>query len=97
MQLLAVGCCSLSTTPLPHMSLLYFSLSGDCDSPGNPDQGYFEGEDFTSGAVIAFYCEERWVHTAFRIGGLRGGVTQVVECLPNKLEVGKGKNNLDQL
>ncbi|XP_020025786.2 C4b-binding protein beta chain isoform X1 [Castor canadensis] len=52
--------------------------SRDCDSPGNPDHGYFEGEDFTSGAVIAFYCEER-----YRLVG-----TQELQCIDGEWSSG---------
>nr|XP_044999034.1 C4b-binding protein beta chain [Jaculus jaculus] len=34
--------------------------SRDCDPPGNPVHGYFEGGSFTSGSVITYYCEERY-------------------------------------
>uniref|UniRef100_A0A2K6GJE7 Complement component 4 binding protein beta n=1 Tax=Propithecus coquereli TaxID=379532 RepID=A0A2K6GJE7_PROCO len=30
----------------------------DCGPPGNPPHGYFEGNDFTRGATITYYCEE---------------------------------------
>ncbi|XP_012494249.1 PREDICTED: C4b-binding protein beta chain [Propithecus coquereli] len=32
--------------------------SRDCGPPGNPPHGYFEGNDFTRGATITYYCEE---------------------------------------
>ncbi|XP_042638502.1 C4b-binding protein beta chain [Orycteropus afer afer] len=34
--------------------------SRDCGPPRNPDYGYFEGNDFNSGANITYYCEERY-------------------------------------
>ncbi|XP_012616270.1 C4b-binding protein beta chain isoform X1 [Microcebus murinus] len=32
--------------------------SRDCGPPGNPLHGYFEGNDFTRGSTITYYCEE---------------------------------------
>ncbi|KAM9612607.1 C4b-binding protein beta chain [Trichechus inunguis] len=34
--------------------------SRDCDPPGNPPHGYFEGSDFNSGSNITYYCEKRY-------------------------------------
>lgn len=31
--------------------------SRDCEPPGIPDHGYFEGENFTSGSVVTYFCE----------------------------------------
>lgn len=32
--------------------------SRDCEPPGAPVHGYFEGETFTSGSVVTYYCED---------------------------------------
>ncbi|XP_033053346.1 C4b-binding protein beta chain isoform X1 [Trachypithecus francoisi] len=34
--------------------------SRDCDPPGNPAHGYFEGDNFTLGSTISYYCEDRY-------------------------------------
>ncbi|XP_008062626.1 C4b-binding protein beta chain isoform X2 [Carlito syrichta] len=34
--------------------------SRDCGPPGNPAHGYFEGNDFTLGSIISYYCKERY-------------------------------------
>ncbi|XP_037353609.1 C4b-binding protein beta chain [Talpa occidentalis] len=34
--------------------------SRHCGPPGNLSHGYFEGEDFNSGSVITYHCEERY-------------------------------------
>ncbi|XP_029414644.1 C4b-binding protein beta chain isoform X2 [Nannospalax galili] len=34
--------------------------SRDCEHPGIPVHGYFEGETFTSGSIITYYCRERY-------------------------------------
>ncbi|KAL1774841.1 C4b-binding protein beta chain isoform X2 [Sigmodon hispidus] len=31
-----------------------------CEPPGIPTHGYFEGESFTSGSVVTYYCEDRY-------------------------------------
>ncbi|XP_059109143.1 C4b-binding protein beta chain [Peromyscus eremicus] len=40
--------------------------SRDCDPPEIPSHGYFEGESFTSGSVVTYYCEDR-----YHLGGTR--------------------------
>ncbi|KAL6079810.1 hypothetical protein STEG23_033901 [Scotinomys teguina] len=44
---------------------------GDCDPPGIPSLGYFEGESFTSGSVVTYYCED-----GYRLVG-----TQKLQCI----------------
>ncbi|KAM7335869.1 C4b-binding protein beta chain [Alexandromys fortis] len=34
--------------------------SRDCDPPGIPNHGYFEGGSFTSGSVVTYRCRERY-------------------------------------
>ncbi|XP_039319369.1 C4b-binding protein beta chain isoform X3 [Saimiri boliviensis] len=34
--------------------------SRDCDPPGNPAHGYFEGNNFTLGSTISYHCEDRY-------------------------------------
>ncbi|XP_048212945.1 C4b-binding protein beta chain isoform X7 [Perognathus longimembris pacificus] len=34
--------------------------SRDCDPPGYPEHGYFDGGAFTSGSVVTYFCKERY-------------------------------------
>ncbi|XP_070571254.1 uncharacterized protein [Ptychodera flava] len=44
-----------------------------CDDPGQPDNGYFEGVDFTHGSNVTYYCHDGYI--------LNG--TETMTCLIN--------------